>query len=100
MKKNMANFGEWKKLPSLTTQSNSLFVRRITSSDSLLCTTSRKHVDICYLEDGRSKHTWSLSQSHQLTSPAVFDPKQEDFAVVVDNVTLHRWQETTNNILK
>ena len=46
----MANFGKWKKLLSLTTKNNSLFVGRITSNDSLLRTTSRKHVDICYLE--------------------------------------------------
>ena len=51
-------------------------------------------------EDGRSKHTWSFSQSHQLTSPTVFDPTYEDFAVVVNNTTLHRWQETTNDISK
>ena len=96
----MANFGEWKKFPSLSTKGDSFFIKHIPKTENLLCTTSRKHVDICDLEDGRSKHTWSVSQSHQISSPAVSDPKQEDFAAVVNKKTLYRWQETTGDILK
>ena len=96
----MASFGDWKKLPSLSTKNGSPFVKHIPSKESLLCTTGQKHVDLCSSQDGRSKHTWSVRQSDQLTSPAVFDPIQEDFVIVVNHNTLYKWKETTMDILK
>ncbi|XP_078691984.1 nucleolar protein 11-like [Branchiostoma floridae x Branchiostoma belcheri] len=84
---------------SLPSSTRLLGIEPMSGGENLIVTTE-KSVRVYRVRDQKLLHTWSIRQGGQLTSPALYNPRTEEFIVLLNKQTICLWTKDLEHLSK
>ncbi|XP_078610309.1 nucleolar protein 11-like isoform X1 [Branchiostoma floridae x Branchiostoma japonicum] len=95
----MATMSSCFEVCSVPSSTRLLGIEPMCGGENIIVTTE-KSVRVYRVRDQKLLHTWSIRQGGQLTSPALFNPRTEEFIVLQNKKTICLWTKDLEHLHK